>query len=71
MKGPQRDPRARLVDALNGAKTHGVTGRHENIFALERAPPEGATWLVRKWRALVAQVRWITRSYMRVGTRDA
>ena len=41
MKGPQRDPRARLVDALEGAKRHDVTGRHKNIFAPERAPRKG------------------------------
>ena len=33
MKGPQRDPRARLVDALNGAQKHGVTERHEKSIA--------------------------------------
>jgi hypothetical protein len=41
MKGPTRDPHARLVDALDGAKTSGVTGRHDTIFAPQRAPRKG------------------------------
>jgi len=37
MKGSQREPRARLVDALDGAETPDVTGRHKDIFSPERA----------------------------------
>lgn len=41
MKGPQRDLHARLTDALTGAKTPDVTGRHNDIFSPERAARQG------------------------------
>ena len=41
MKGPQRDLRARLTDALHGAKTPDVTGRLKDIFSPERAARKG------------------------------
>jgi hypothetical protein len=45
MKGPQRDLRVRLTDALHGAKTPDVTGRHKGHFQPGTGGPEGPLWL--------------------------
>ena len=74
MKGPQRDLRARLTDALHGAKTPDVTGRHKGHFQPGTGGPEGPLRLTAAYdcqaRAALRSMLWSIPSRKRIGQRE-